>query len=106
MQTADVPFFYFLGKAKFSFFSNSSAVLGATGAPVMRKDSKNGEKLSPRFEEFSAGDLFNFNYNTRTGSAAQPEITVTQLGPASIKCQDCYFHAGIFVDDSGVHVPT
>jgi hypothetical protein len=101
--TADAPFFSFMGKVKFEFFSNDTTVLGLQDPQEIRRDPKSahkddGQAVHLDTEQFQMPDvtlnLFNYNYNTNTGTASQSSITLMQTGPISLKCKECYLYAG------------
>ena len=103
LVTADIPFFAFLGKAKFEFYSNYTRVLGAMHGDSARRDLKEHAKADDRdvhldYKQFPVAEktfsLFNYNYNSNTGSASQASIVLTQSGASSLSCKDCYMYAG------------
>ncbi len=120
LTTAEVPFFHFLGKSRFEFYSNDTTVLGVKNVEQLRKKQKPSEAESGKpkldwgvdlgYSEFDAGehrfDIFNFNYDTSTDSAWRKEIVLeaeheADLGQygsvsaeGSITCKNCYMYAG------------
>ncbi len=106
LSTGDAPFFAFLGKARFEFYSNDTKVLGVSPAEENRRrkhttsskatDEEGVTELS--YQDFPFGEksfsLFNFNYDTSTGSAKQSSITMLQRTYGTLSCEDCYMYAG------------
>jgi hypothetical protein len=118
LSTADAPFFLFLGRAKFEFFSNDTTVLGVDKEEALRHRPKqtDGEDHGDdvRYKEFPFGEqtfsLFNYNYNTYTDRAAVEEVVLLEGEyekdglelSGSIKCKNCYMYAGPYI--SSAHV--
>jgi hypothetical protein len=103
LSTADAPFFSFLGKSKFGFFSNDSVVLGASHTQTARKEAKasaqnDGDRgVHLNFKEFPMGErMFTVseNYNSNTRSALNENIVLTQSAANRLTCKDCYVYAG------------
>ncbi len=94
LSTAEAPLFSFLGKSRFEFYSNDTAVLSLhrteKTAPLQRSESSahgDAHRLSDKFS------IFSYNYNTDTNKAVD-DIVLLQSGASSITCKDCYLYAG------------
>jgi hypothetical protein len=103
LATADVPFFTFLGKAKFSFFSNDTTVLGVVNEQDVRKAAQRpsaeaeAEDVHLDYKEFGGEmtfSLFNYNYDTSTRAASNPRIHLMREGFGAAICEECYMYAG------------
>jgi hypothetical protein len=102
LSTADAPFFSFLGKSKFEFYSNDTAVLGLDRTETARKHSKSSahgdeHDVHLDYKEFVVPEqkisLFNYNYDPNSDKAVD-DIVLLQAGASSIRCKECYLYAG------------
>jgi hypothetical protein len=105
LSTAEAPLFSFLGKSRFEFYSNDTAVLGShhrtVAAPSQRSESSahaGGDRdarlgydasMAPE-QKFS---IFSYNYDPDTNKAVD-DIVLLQSGASTITCKDCYLYAG------------
>jgi hypothetical protein len=103
ITATDVPFFYFLGKAKFSFYSNDTLIVGTQSEHSARADSKasassDGDDVHLDYKEFPFGEqrinLLNFNYDTSTGRAKDPVIEISKDSSSTFTCVECYMYGG------------
>jgi hypothetical protein len=103
ISATDVPFFYFLGKAQFSFYSNDTHIVGTKSEHSARANSKAsaksyGDDVHLDYQEFPFGEqrinLINFNYDMNTGRAVDPAIELSKDSYGNFTCEECYMYGG------------
>ena len=103
-STGSASFYEFLGKARFSFYSNDTELLGVKHEKTVRRQPKKEaqdvagsdgkEHLDWQFDGGVSGSIFNFNYNEYSGTAEIPSISMVNTGSARVTCDECYMSAG------------